>query len=190
MKNLYTLIASILIVLLTGYCLNAQSKYLHIGIGLLKSGRTYSNTNIGSYDSRSIPFYISGESDLSFFGLDALKLIRTGGYFNIVNHRYDEYFSDITITSIGFGVRVASSPIDIYNAFADTQIDLKGLDVYAGINFGYEIIGGFLFSRTKAIPFIGMQYLFKRRIGLYAEIGRTAYGTVNTGVSFGFGKKN
>lgn len=188
-------IISLVVFISFSISLQAQDKFLRVGTGLMGS----SENRFGYYDARNIPIFIAGESNklLDLIGITEIDFVKTGFYVNFAKHTYnDTFIGDADLTSLGFGGRFTVSPLEILSNFSDKNYNTKGLDIYAGTQIGYEVVAfsngiiGTAVSDFQISPFVGVQYLVGNRFGLYAELGRTAYGLINVGCSVGFGSKH
>jgi hypothetical protein len=119
------------------------------------------------------------------------------GYFRMTYYQ-PGVANQTRFSSYQFGGRWIFHGTDYLNDLFGLGIDIRQFDIYTGISagidirsFAYEAAGkkGFVSDQDRRIfpragLILGLKYLLKQRIGLFAEAGRGSFGVFHFGATF------
>lgn len=154
-------------------------------------------TRYEGHESLGFPILLFSETSGKIMDYDFLpNWVMYGGYFRYSNRRFDsDFWGDYNVYNIGAGVRLTAS---VFPAIADLAggdpIGTGFLDVYGGLQAGYDYIGtnlpGFyssilLYSSgLRVTPVLGARIYPSKRVGLHAELGGSSDRTLTVGINF------
>lgn len=146
----------------------------------------------GYYGSRS--FSVPITANVNYGISDEFSV---GGYIGYYGVSYGPSDSRYRLTNFSFGAQGTFHATPFMNEALDFDLDETKIDYYARLILGFETFrwtyNGKTFNdeyysdtdgRVIFGPVIGVRYMFKPNIGVYAEGGRGAYGWLTLGASF------
>ncbi len=189
MKN-FTVLVLLVLLVFGSYDAKAQRAYEE-GDKILMAGISFGTYGYGYMGSRSggmVPLYASLE-----FGIH--EYFSVGPYVGYASYNYDWGFGRYSWNFLSVGAKGSFHYVPIINEAFDFDLDEEKFDFYISLFLGYENRSfsgddfGFNYGnegRLVFAPVTGFKYNFNPQFGVFAELGRGAFGYATIGVSYRF----
>lgn len=192
MKN-FTVLLLLMLFAFGSYEAKAQRAYEE-GDKILMAGISFGSYGYGfgwgaSRSVGMVPLYASLE-----FGVH--EYFSVGPYIGYTSYNYDFGAGSYSWNFLSVGAKGSFHYVPIINEAFDFNIDEEKFDFYISLFLGYEnrsFSGDDFFGRGYSnegrlvfAPVTGFKYNFNPQFGVFAELGRGAFGYATIGVSYRF----